>query len=82
MTGEPMHTAYKMVPHTPVILSEKSSIYYASLSANVNPLHSILNQELHSILNQELFKRHLCNPCIPKERTGAMFPSYQISSEK
>ena len=31
---------------------------------------------LHSILNQELFKKHLCNPHIPKERNGASHPSY------
>ena len=31
---------------------------------------------LCSILNQELFKKHLCNPRIPKERNGAMRPSY------
>ena len=31
---------------------------------------------LHSILNQELFKKHLCNPHIPKERNGAACPSY------
>ena len=31
---------------------------------------------LRSILNQELFKRHLCNPRIPKERNGATQPSY------
>ena len=31
---------------------------------------------LHSILNQELFEKHLCNPCIPKERNGTAHPSY------
>ena len=31
---------------------------------------------LHSILDQELFKKHLCNPCIPKQRNGAACPSY------
>ena len=31
---------------------------------------------LHSISNQELFEKHLCNPCIPKERNGAVHPSY------
>ena len=31
---------------------------------------------LHSILNQELFKKHLYNPCIPKERNSAMCPNY------
>ena len=32
--------------------------------------------QLHSILNQELFKKHLCNPRIPKERNGTVCPSY------
>ena len=31
---------------------------------------------LHSISNHELFEKHLCNPCIPKERNGAVCPSY------
>ena len=31
---------------------------------------------LHSILDQELFKKHLCNSCMPKERNGAVCPSY------
>ena len=31
---------------------------------------------LRSISNQELFEKHLCNPRIPKERNGAMHPSY------
>ena len=31
---------------------------------------------LCSISNQELFKKHLCNPRIPKERNGATCPSY------
>ena len=31
---------------------------------------------LHSISNQELFEKHLCNPCILKERAGATCPSY------
>ena len=31
---------------------------------------------LHSISNQELFEKHLCNPCIPKERNGATRSSY------
>ena len=31
---------------------------------------------LRSISNQELFEKHLCNPCIPKERNGAARPSY------
>ena len=31
---------------------------------------------LHSISNQELFKKYLCNPRIPKQRNGAMHPSY------
>ena len=31
---------------------------------------------LCSILNQELFKKHLCNPRIPKEKNGAACPSY------
>ena len=30
----------------------------------------------NSISNQELFKKHLCNPCIPKERKGTAHPSY------
>ena len=31
---------------------------------------------LHSISDQELFEKHLCNPCILKERNGATRPSY------
>ena len=31
---------------------------------------------LHSISNQELFKKHLCNPRIPKQRNSAVHPSY------
>ena len=31
---------------------------------------------LRSLSNQELFEKHLCNPCISKERNGAMRPSY------
>ena len=31
---------------------------------------------LRSISNQELFEKHLYNPCILKERNGAMRPSY------
>ena len=31
---------------------------------------------LHSSTNQELFKKHYCNPHIPKERVGATPPSY------
>ena len=31
---------------------------------------------LHSILNQELFKKHLYNPRIPKERNSAVCPNY------
>ena len=31
---------------------------------------------LHSILDQELFEKHLCNPCIPKERNGVVRPCY------
>ena len=31
---------------------------------------------LHSISNQELFEKHLCNLRIPKERNGAVRPSY------
>ena len=31
---------------------------------------------LHSISDQELFEKHLCNPCIPKERNGDACPSY------
>ena len=31
---------------------------------------------LHSNTNQKLFKKHLCNPRIPKERNGAAYPSY------
>ena len=31
---------------------------------------------LHSILNQKLFKKHLCNPHIPKKRKEKEFPSY------
>ena len=31
---------------------------------------------LHSISDQELFENPLCNPCIPKQRNGAMHPSY------
>ena len=31
---------------------------------------------LRSILNQELFKKHLCNPRIPKEKNGTARPSY------
>ena len=27
-------------------------------------------------MNQELFKKHLCDPRIPKERVGASCPSY------
>ena len=30
----------------------------------------------HSISNQELFVKHLCNPCIPKERNHAARPNY------
>ena len=33
---------------------------------------------LHSISDQEQFEKHLCNPCIPKERNGAAHPSYII----
>ena len=31
---------------------------------------------LRSISNQELFEQHPCNPRIPKERNGAVPPSY------
>ena len=31
---------------------------------------------LHSISNQKLFIKHLCNPCIPKERNHAARPNY------
>ena len=31
---------------------------------------------LHSISDQELFDKHLCNPCMPKERNGAVRCSY------
>ena len=31
---------------------------------------------LHSISGQAPFKKHLCNPCILKERNGAAHPSY------
>ena len=44
------------------------TIHYASLSAMLNALRSISNQEL--------FKKHLCNPHIPKERNDATHPSY------
>ena len=39
---------------------------------------------LHSISDQELFEKHLCNPCIPKERNGGVRPiyiNYHLKSE-
>ena len=39
---------------------------------------------LHSITNQELFKKHLCNPRIPKERNGGVrlsYINYHLKSE-
>ena len=33
--------------------------------------------KLHSISDQGLFEKHLCNPCIPKERNDVMRPSYR-----
>ena len=71
MTGEPTHTASEW-HHVSQLSSEKcSSICYTSLSAMFNLLRSISNQEL--------FKKHLCNPHIPKERNGAVRPNYYNS---
>ena len=35
----------------------------------------------HTISNQELFKKHRCNPRIPKERNGAVHLNYHLKSE-
>jgi len=50
-TGEPIHSASKkvIVPHTPVI---SESIYYISLSAMFNPLHSSMDQKYLYLHNQ------------------------------
>jgi len=39
-----MHPSYRFYTHQ--LSSEKCSVYYASLSATFNPLHSSTNQEL------------------------------------
>ena len=63
-TTSEMHRASQLYQ----LSSEKWSIYYASLSAMFNPLHSISNQEL--------FEKHLYNPCTPKERNSGTRPNY------
>ena len=56
-----------MVPLSPAILIVVRKVEY--------PLSAMFNL-LHSISNQELFKKHLYNPHVPKERNGAAHPSY------
>ena len=62
------HLKWHHVPQLYQLLSEKLSIHCALLSA--------MFDLLHSISDQELFKKHLCNSYIPKERNGAACPSY------
>ena len=62
-----------MVPHLkwyrmPQLYQLSSGIHYASLSALFNPSHGISNQEL--------FKKHLYNLHLPKERNSAADPNY------
>ena len=52
----------------PRLYQLSSEKHYASLPAMFNPLHSISDQEL--------FEKHLCNPCIPKAKNGAVCHSY------
>ena len=70
------HLKRHRAPQLYQLSCEKWSIHYASLSAMLNPLHSISNQEL--------FKKHLYNPRIPKERNRAVRPNhinYHLKSE-
>ena len=72
MTGEPTHTASENGAAYPSYINYRPKsevrIHYTSLPVMFNPLHSRTNQEL--------FEKHLCNPCIPKEKNGATHPSY------
>ena len=61
-----MHTAFEMAPRAPTISSDLKSEVSITLRC----------QPVNSSTNQELFEKHLCNPRIPKERIGAVRPSY------
>jgi len=78
MTGEPMHTASKVLC-IPVcqLLSEKRSSYYASLPAVFNLLYSSTNQQL--------FEKNLCNQSNYYEnyrRFSVMNGSHYVSTTK
>ena len=68
-----MHTASEMAPCAPIIVWK---VKYP-LCFVVNPCSTHT-----SISNQELFKKHLCNPCIPKKEMVPRAPSYYQLSEK
>ena len=67
MTGEPTRTASKMAPRAPAISIIVSKVKY--------PLRFIVSF-VQPISDHELIEKHLCNPCIQKERFGATHPSY------
>ena len=69
MTGELTHTvSEKALRPSYINYRLKSEVSIMPLSAMLNPLHSISNQKL--------FKKHLYNPCIPKERNHAAPPNH------
>ena len=62
-----MHTTFEIAPRTPAISSEKLSIYYASLSAMVNPITQ--QYESRAVRKAYLKPTHT-------ERIGATHPNH------
>ena len=74
MTGEPTHTASK---ERKGAVRPSYTNYHLESEVSITPHCQLLStRSLHNITNQELFKKHLCNPRIPKEKNGAAHPSY------